>query len=123
MWRQSLQRVAGKGYQIGNQEFAAFWSGNAQGGDPVQLHRMLRYIAERRRNRDRWEGALAAFDAPLQLVWGMHDPLSGAHVLREARQRYPNASAVELPGVGHWPQLEAPERVAAAIRDFVKNHV
>jgi len=35
-----------------------------------------------------------------------------AHVL-------PDARAVLLPGVGHWPQLEDPEGFEAALLDFL----
>jgi len=117
-WRAGLQRLAGADYTIGDEEFSQFWAGSAQGNDPVQLHRMLHYVSERRRQSARWEEALASFDGPLRFVWGMHDPLSGAHVLAEARQRYPRADVTELQGVGHWPQLEAPAAVAAGISEL-----
>jgi pimeloyl-ACP methyl ester carboxylesterase len=32
------------------------------------------------------------------------------------RERLPQAPFVALEDVAHWPQLEAPERVAAALR-------
>ena len=43
--------------------------------------------------------------------------MSGAHVIPEIRKRLPDARVVELNGVGHWPQLEAPDAVIAALRE------
>ena len=54
-------------------------------------------------------------DLPIRFVWGMADPVSGAHMLEVIKERRPGADIVELADVGHYPQLEAPERVAAAI--------
>jgi len=48
---------------------------------------------------------------------GPEDPVSGAHMLAEVRRRRPDAAACELAGVGHYPQLEAPDETAAALVD------
>jgi len=76
----------------------------------------MRYNREREQHAARGEAALSAYEGPLQLIWGLEDPVSGAHVLELARSKLPRAEIVELPGVGHFPQVEAPHRVAAAIR-------
>ena len=52
---------------------------------------------------------------PLAFVWGMLDPISGAHMAERIRERRPDAAFLALEDVGHWPQLEAPERVAQAL--------
>lgn len=54
-------------------------------------------------------------DVPLRFVWGMLDPISGAHMAERIRQRLPDAPLVALEDVAHWPPLEAPERVADAL--------
>ncbi len=51
---------------------------------------------------------------PLSFVWGMLDPVSGAHMAERIRKRLPNAPLEELPDVAHWPALEAPSRVVRA---------
>lgn len=114
-WRQGLQAVAGPDHRIDDAEFAGLWSGMSYRSSRLQPRRMLHYIDERATESPRWEAALAAFDGPLRLVWGMADPVSGAHVLARARDRYPRATVIELPRVGHWPQFEAPAAVASAI--------
>lgn len=78
------------------------------------IHRLLGYIAERRVHETRWVGALVDDDLPKRFVWGPEDPVSGAHVLPTIRERMPDATVHVLDGIGHYPQLEATERVAAA---------
>jgi pimeloyl-ACP methyl ester carboxylesterase len=78
-------------------------------------HLLIRYITDRRENEQRWVGALETTDVPLSFIWGMLDPVSGAHMAERIRQRLPNAPFTALSDVGHWPSLEAPDRVTAAI--------
>jgi pimeloyl-ACP methyl ester carboxylesterase len=78
-------------------------------------HRLIRYIVDRQQNERRWVGALEATEVPLAFVWGMLDPVSGAHMAERIRERLPRAPFVALEDVGHWPQLEAPQRVASAL--------
>jgi pimeloyl-ACP methyl ester carboxylesterase len=46
----------------------------------------------------------------------MLDPISGAHMAERIRQRRPDAPFVALDDVGHWPVLEAPDRVLDTLR-------
>jgi pimeloyl-ACP methyl ester carboxylesterase len=78
------------------------------------LHRLIGYMAERREFADRWVGALESTDVPLAFIWGMLDPISGAHIAERIRERLPDSPLLALEDVAHWPQLEAPERVTAA---------
>lgn len=82
------------------------------------LHRLIGYMAERRRHRARWVGALVECDVPLRLIVGLVDPVSGAHMAERYRELVPHPDVVELPGIGHYPQLEAPEQVAQGILAF-----
>ena len=54
----------------------------------------------------------------MTFVWGDLDPVSGGHVMARLRERLGHARLVPLADVGHWPLLEAPDVVAAAIRDL-----
>ena len=56
---------------------------------------------------------------PVLLIWGEQDriiPASHAHAAHDAS---PGSQLVTLPGVGHYPHLEAPFEVTASIEDFV----
>ena len=52
---------------------------------------------------------------PLAFIWGMLDPISGAHMAARIRERLPRARMCELSDVSHWPALEAPQRVSAEL--------
>jgi pimeloyl-ACP methyl ester carboxylesterase len=82
---------------------------------PLILHRLIHYIPDRFANAARWTGALETTDVPLAFIWGMLDPISGAHMGARIRERLPLAPFTALDDVGHWPQLEAPDRVVAAM--------
>jgi pimeloyl-ACP methyl ester carboxylesterase len=52
---------------------------------------------------------------PLRFINGLLDPISGAHMVARYRELVPHPDVVELPDAGHYPQLEAPGAVLAAI--------
>jgi pimeloyl-ACP methyl ester carboxylesterase len=78
-------------------------------------HALIRYIDERYAHRARWEGALDHWPTPLHAIWGQVDPVSGADVAARLRERAPGVDLLALADVGHYPQLEVPNVVAAAI--------
>jgi pimeloyl-ACP methyl ester carboxylesterase len=95
---------------------AAIWQAISRQNGQLISHRLIRYMVDRTDNEERWVGALETTGVPLAFVWGMLDPVSGAHMAERIRERLPAAPFTALDDVGHWPQLEAPDRVAAAIR-------
>ena len=56
---------------------------------------------------------------PLRFINGPADPVSGAHMAARYRELVPNPDVVLLDGIGHYPQLEAPEQVLASFFEFV----
>lgn len=94
---------------------AAIWQSVSRDDGQLLSHRLVRYIPDRLKHAERWVSALESTDVPLSFVWGMLDPVSGAHMAERIRERRPDAPFVALPDVGHWPQLEAPDRVLGAI--------
>jgi pimeloyl-ACP methyl ester carboxylesterase len=83
------------------------------------LPRLISYMAERRRHRARWVGAIASATIPIRVIDGLADPISGANMVARYRELIPHPDVVELPGVGHYPQVEAPDAVLAATREFL----
>jgi pimeloyl-ACP methyl ester carboxylesterase len=96
-------------------EAAQIWRSMERDGGARIAHLLIGYVRDRERHRDRWVGALESTDLELRFVWGMLDPVSGAHVAERIRERLPDAPLLELADVGHWPMLEAPERVTGAV--------
>ena len=97
---------------------AAIWASMDDGGGGQLMHELLHYIADRREHADRWSAALESADLPMTFVWGDLDPVSGAHMIARVEERIPTADVRRLADVGHWPLLEAPDEVAAAMRDL-----
>ena len=96
------------------------WALLAAGGGTHRIaHRLLGYMAERRRHRARWVGALTASPVPVRLINGADDPVSGAHMAARYRELVPDPDVVSLAGVGHYPQLEAPARLGPLFGDGV----
>lgn len=82
------------------------------------MPRLIAYMAERRAQRTRWVGALEHCVLPLTFINGAADPISGAHMAARYRELLPNPDVTLLPGIGHYPQCEAPAAVLAAYLDF-----
>jgi pimeloyl-ACP methyl ester carboxylesterase len=94
---------------------ADIWQATSRDGGQRIAHLLIRYIRDRERHSQRWVSALQGTDVPLAFVWGMLDPVSGAHMAERIRERLPHAPMLALDDVSHWPPLEAPERVATAV--------
>jgi pimeloyl-ACP methyl ester carboxylesterase len=105
-----------RGSRLTDAELDDLWYGVALDDGHKLSYRLIRYNTERSVHHRRWEKALADWNGPLHLVWGPDDPVSGRHVLKQATAVLPRAKVTELVGVGHYPQSEAPQAVAAAIR-------
>jgi len=99
-------------HDVARLHYRALRAGNP---DPDLSARLLSYIPERARNRDRFEPVFTGTEVPLSFLWGMRDPVSGPLVAAELRRRNPGADLVEYTDLGHCPHIEAPERVAADI--------
>ena len=81
------------------------------------IPKLLSYIDERYVNAQRWQDALTQASIPLTFINGVHDPISGQHMLDEFERLLPETDNTPL-DVGHYPQVEAPEAVTQALRDF-----
>lgn len=97
------------------------WAAMASNDGIEVLPRLLHYMAERRERRDELVGALGTTSIPKAFIWGMGDPVSGAHLLASIRPRIGDSRVRELNGIGHYPQLEAPEEVANFVSDFTSS--
>jgi pimeloyl-ACP methyl ester carboxylesterase len=76
------------------------------------MPRLIRYITERRRHQPRWTAGLVDFAGPLTLVWGTEDPIAVLPMTERLASLRPATTVVRLDGVGHWPSIEVPERLA-----------
>ncbi len=116
MFRRNFRRVFSRTHRPGEDELAQHWAAISRRGGHRLGHRLIHYIADREQHHERWERALETTRVPLHFVWGMADPVSGAHVAKRLRERLPHARGIELSEIGHYPQLEAPDLVEMEIR-------
>ena len=63
--------------------------------------------------------AVAAADVPLLVLWGDRDVVLPHAHLDSVVGAVPQAQARSLPGIGHMPQVEAPEETADAMAEFL----
>ncbi len=94
---------------------ADMWQTISRDGGAQIMHLLIRYMSDREAHGERWVAALEQTGVPLSFVWGMLDPVSGAHMAERIRERLPDAPLLALERVAHWPSLEAPGEVARAV--------
>ena len=63
--------------------------------------------------------ALAAAGTPTLVLWGDRDTVLPYAHLASVQAAVPHALVEPLPGLGHMPQLEQPERIARLIDEFL----
>lgn len=102
------------------EDTAAIWRSISRDEGQRIMHLLIHYMPDRERHAERWTGALEQTDVPRSFVWGMLDPVSGAHMAERIRERLPDAPLLALGDVGHWPQLEAPDLVVGALLDSIQ---
>ncbi|HEX7058302.1 MAG TPA: alpha/beta hydrolase [Solirubrobacterales bacterium] len=114
-FRAQFSRIFSAKYPLSADEAADQWSLIAHNGGQRIAHRLIHYMDERERFTDRWHGAIRDWPGPLTLAWGLLDPVARTEVLDGLRALRPGVPTIELPELGHYPQIERPERIAEAL--------
>jgi pimeloyl-ACP methyl ester carboxylesterase len=116
----SFSKVFGDATKPSDVELGEFWEIiNYKDGRHI-FHNLMTYILDRREHRSRWLDALQNSPVPISVINGSVDPVSGKHLV--ARYQQLNCRLdhlVELPTIGHYPQVEAPNKVSAAYLGFL----
>mgnify|MGYP006271715497 CR=1 FL=1 len=119
--RRSFDHVFGE-YKASDAEIDAFYQLFDRDGGRRNLHRLIHYMSDRRRHRERWVDALRDARCPIGLINGSVDPVSGEHMVRRFEALIGRDQFIHrLPTVGHYPQVEAPEAVVAACEAFLES--
>jgi pimeloyl-ACP methyl ester carboxylesterase len=66
--------------------------------------------------------ALRRLDRPALVLWGRQDPYIGVQHAERERRAFPHADVRVLDRAGHWPFVDQPTEVAAAITGFLARH-
>ena len=98
-------------------EFAALLATIAADVRPASFERELNIMVEADLS-----DLLPAIAVPTLLIWGRHDARSPLDVARQFEEGIPKATLVVVEDAGHMSNLERPEEVNDAVRDFCRAH-
>ncbi len=116
----NMRNIFGPDTPPSAQEIDIFWELIQRDGGRLVFHRLIRYMRERDVHRTRWLSALRDTRVPRLLINGLFDPVSGARLVACYRELITNDNVVELPNIGHYPQMEAAGEVARHYLNFMK---
>jgi pimeloyl-ACP methyl ester carboxylesterase len=102
-------RLFSAGHPLSADEANAQWALMSYNRGHRIAHLLISYLDERKRYAERWHGAVRDWPKPLSFLWALDDPVATTNVLDGLRELRPAADVVELPNVGHYPQVEVPE--------------
>lgn len=117
----NLRGIFGSNTQPSAATLQAFWSLITENDGLKISHLLIRYMQERVTHRERWVGAMQMTSIPLRLIDGLEDPISGKHMVDRYKELIPEADVVGLENIGHFPNVEAPNKVVTHYLDFLKS--
>ena len=81
---------------------------------------LINYLRERRRfEGPRWLPAVRDCDAPVHICWGTDDAVAPVAIARHLKSVVkPEAKLTEIPGLGHFAQIQDPEAWFAGLAPF-----
>lgn len=122
-FRAQFSRVFSSQHPLSAEEAADQWALISHGGGQRIAHLTIEYMAERERFTERWHGAIRDWPGPLTLAWGMQDPVARTEVLRGLQALRPGVPTIELPDAAHYPQIERPDLISAALDAALKAQI
>lgn len=87
---------------------------------PGAMRAMINWYRAAARHRDRMKLSNGGrVEVPTLIVWGEEDKALGLETLDGTERFVPDLTIRRLPGVSHWVQQEAPERVNAILEEWL----
>ena len=117
----NMAEVFGANTPPSQAELDAMWSMIIENDGAHVMPKLIGYMTERKQYRARWVGALTNAgndNIPLRLINGADDPVSGRHMAQHYADLVPGADVMLLNGIGHYPQIEAPQEVLRCFFGF-----
>ena len=115
VFRLQYPRVYARPSQFDEAHYRCQWALLLHNGGRHTLHRIAGYMRERTRMGEQWTGPLHRLDLPLRVIWGEQDPIAIHAIAEQLCRNNRRAELVTLEGVGHYPQLESPDRVLESL--------
>jgi pimeloyl-ACP methyl ester carboxylesterase len=114
-----LRKVLADPESMSAADLAAEWAALVHGGGRSRIAAISGYLDERVRFLPRWWGALGRLDLPCHVLWGAQDPVALPAIAVAVAEHVPSATLTWIPGVGHYPMIEAPEVWVAELLDWL----
>lgn len=114
-FERGFAKLFSAGHPLAAEEAEAQWALFSHNDGHRIAHLLISYLEERERYAARWHGAVRDWPKRLGFVWGLEDPVATTNVLNGLRQLRPSAPVTELPGLGHYPQVEDPRVFTEAV--------
>jgi pimeloyl-ACP methyl ester carboxylesterase len=115
-FRRQFGGIFSREHPLSEDEAADQWSLLAHNRGHRLLDRLIFYNHERvGAPGRRWHEALRAWPGRLELAWAGQDPICTEAVLEAVLELRPHADLSRLERLGHYPQIEAPDRTIAVI--------
>jgi pimeloyl-ACP methyl ester carboxylesterase len=118
-FRRQFGSIFSPGHPLSEEEAADQWALITAADGHRIGHKLVAYMDERVVHAERWHGAIRDWPGPLSFAWGMLDPVATPDVLEGLRELRPQAPCTEFADLGHYPQIEDPQRLAAALDDAI----
>ncbi len=113
MFTRGFAHLFSDAHPLTAEEAEAQWALMSANDGAKIAHLLISYLDERVRYASRWHGAVRDWPKPLSFLWGLEDPVATTEVLDGLRLLRPRAQVIEIPGVGHYPQVEVPREFTA----------
>jgi pimeloyl-ACP methyl ester carboxylesterase len=102
-------------------EFARGYASLAeQGAREAFIHTMRSVIDHDGQRVSALDRLYLADQMPALFIWGTDDPVIPVEHGRRAHEVVPNSRYVEIEGSGHWPMLDAPNRIVHELVSFLE---
>jgi pimeloyl-ACP methyl ester carboxylesterase len=100
------------------EELDTMWALLQRADGAHRLPQTIRYIEDRWRFHRRWIGALERLHIPTLVAWGARDPVAVLAIADALARDMPDAARTTWEDLGHYPQVEDPDRVATDLAAF-----
>lgn len=116
----NLKSVFGPETPPSQHDIDGFWTLININRGKRNFHRLIGYIPDRIKHRERWVSALLQAKVPIALLNGSQDPVSGAHMVDRYLELVGQPKYLaRLERIGHYPQVEDPETVSHHLLKFI----
>jgi pimeloyl-ACP methyl ester carboxylesterase len=117
----NLKHVFGPETPPSQHDIDGFWALINFNRGKRNFHRLIGYMPDRIKHRERWVNALQQATVPIALINGSMDPVSGAHMVDRYLELIGEPTYLaRLERIGHYPQVEDAKAVSWHFLKFIE---